>query len=148
MKFRNETQLRGHILRMKIVSCDGCWVWLGSVNDGGYGRIGIKGSSNTKLAHRVSFELFIGPIRPRMTIDHLCRVHGCVNPAHMEVVTQKVNVLRGVSLNADNARKTHCVRGHPFDASNTYFYPNSTSRACRICHYNYLKQWRQRRKKK
>jgi hypothetical protein len=77
-------------------------------------------------------ELFVGPIPEGLVIDHLCRNRGCINPTHMEPVTNAENVLRGEGPTAVNARKTHCKRGHPFDDVNTYVY--AKGRACRMCH--------------
>lgn len=87
-----------------------CWIWTRRPSMNGYGRIGITG-----LAHRASYEAFVGPIPSGLHIDHLCRVRRCVNPAHLEPVTCKENILRGESPEAKFARQTHCKDGHPFD---------------------------------
>jgi hypothetical protein len=81
----------------------------------------------------VAYELAIGPIPEGLTIDHLCRNRGCVNPAHLEAVTNRTNLLRGDGIAALNARKTHCKRGHEFTPENTYVWREGT-RACRACH--------------
>lgn len=105
-----------------------CWLWTGALY-GGYGHLWCDGKQ--LMVHRFIYELVFGPILFDLEIDHLCRVRNCVNPSHMEAVTNKVNVLRGVSFVAVNALKTHCKRGHPFDEENTYVY--KTSRVCRSC---------------
>jgi hypothetical protein len=105
---------------------NGCWIWLGYIDPEGYGR------HAQGYAHRRSYEAANGPIPKGMHTDHLCRVKACVNPAHLEVVTPKENFLRGFGACAQNARKTHCKRGHVFDAANTY-YPPSGGRSCRTC---------------
>jgi hypothetical protein len=118
-----------------------CWLWTGSGNGRGYGQIG-EGNRNL-YAHRVAYELAIGPIPIGKQIDHLCRVRNCVNPAHLEAVTQKENVERGTTGEVNAARQlaqTHCKRGHPFDAANTYIAPNG-QRLCKTC-----RRWRARRK--
>ena len=102
-----------------------CWRWKGHKTPTGYGRYVGEG------AHRVAYRLLLGPIPVGMTIDHLCRVRDCVNPAHMELVSLRVNVLRGIGPPAQNAKRSHCKRGHSFDAANTYLYRGS--RACRSC---------------
>lgn len=107
----------------------GCWTWQAAKNKNGYGVVWQDGK--TVLAHRVSYELSNGPIRTGFTVDHLCRNRSCINPQHLESVTQKVNVLRGQSLAALNAVKTHCKRGHEFTPANTY--QRSDRRECRAC---------------
>lgn len=108
----------------------GCWLWQGVPDSKGYGQIKISGVK--RLVHRLVYEQTVGPIPAGMTLDHLCRVRLCCNPDHLEPVPGVVNVLRGESLNARNARKTECVHGHPFDLLNTYWRPDGT-RQCREC---------------
>jgi hypothetical protein len=104
-----------------------CWIWRGHVTNG-YGRIYVDGKHVG--AHRFSFELHVGPIPEGLHIDHLCRNQVCVNPAHLEPVTPRENLLRGFSNAAQNARKTHCKHGHSL--ANAYVRPNG-QRACREC---------------
>lgn len=96
---------------------DECWPWLASKaaveRFGGYGQ--MKKHRKILLAHRVAYELLRGPIPSGLTIDHLCRNRSCVNPAHLEAVPIRENVLRGSGPTARNARKTHAKCGHPFD---------------------------------
>lgn len=89
-----------------------CWLWTASLTPDGYGQFGIDNRS--RLAHRVSWELANGPVPADLTLDHLCRVRHCVRPDHMEPVTRGENVLRGEGISARNARKSVCLRGHPF----------------------------------
>lgn len=107
-----------------------CWNWAGG-KSGGYGYFRLVPSRNMVPAHRVAYELVVGPIPEGLTIDHLCRNRACVNPAHMEPVTLRENLMRGDTLAAANTRKTHCLRGHEFDAENTQFHRGS--RRCRAC---------------
>jgi hypothetical protein len=86
----------------------------------------------TLLAHRVSYERYVGPIPEGAHLDHLCRNRACVNPEHLEPVSVQTNILRGVSPSAVNAAKTECLRGHPFDDENTYVCP-AGKRRCRAC---------------
>jgi hypothetical protein len=89
-----------------------CWPWLGAQSNG-YGQ--MRGHDQAAWAHRVAYELVRGPIPLGLTIDHLCRNRLCVNPSHMEAVTNQENILRGIGFAAENARKTKCPRGHAYD---------------------------------
>lgn len=118
--------------KVDILSPEGCWLWTGSTVLEGYGRICLGGYCGPMIrAHRFSYELFKGKIPHNLTIDHLCRVKNCVNPLHLEVVSTRENTLRGTGPTALNVKKTHCVHGHEFDKTNTYF--RKTGRACRAC---------------
>ena len=107
-----------------------CWNWLGSLNKDGYGRICINYVDY--LAHRLSFKLHIGNIEDGKELDHLCRNRRCINPFHLEEVTHRENILRGIAPAALHARKTECPYGHKFDKANTRFNANG-SRHCRAC---------------
>lgn len=111
-----------------------CWQWTGHINQNGYGCIKSEGGRAGKSlrVHRVSYELLVGPLPADMVIDHLCRNRACCNPAHMELVTFRENVLRGYGSPAQNARKTTCSNGHEFTPENTYLRPEG-GRACRTC---------------
>ena len=76
-----------------------CWLWLKSCNYKGYGQIGWKGK--TYKTHRVSFEVFVGPIPAGLQIDHLCRIRHCIRPSHLEPVTCKENIRRGIRSKLD-----------------------------------------------
>lgn len=107
----------------------GCWLWSGSVNSKGYALLGIE--RKAKLAHRLSYEHFIGIIPKGMQIDHLCRVRCCVNPHHLEPVPARVNILRGIGPTRQNADKTHCIRGHALAGDNLFI--KDGKRQCREC---------------
>ena len=118
-----------------VQKTDSCWLWTGSKQPNGYGYIHAKynnaGRVNLK-AHRVAYELLVGPIPDGLVIDHLCNNRGCVNPEHLRPSTNRDNVLRGASPCAKNAAKTHCKRGHSFSLDNTYVRP-SGERECLTC---------------
>lgn len=122
----------------------GCWLWLGA-SCRGYGH--LKFGTKAISAHRASYELTKGAIQEGLTIDHRCRVTLCINPQHLEAVTHKINVLRGISLSALNARKTHCKNGHPLDGDNLYKEPLNDHRRCRICRQEKKARWKQRQRK-
>jgi len=105
-----------------------CWVWDGKPGAGGYGVIVIAGVR--WYAHRWLYTERIGD--PGGQLDHLCRVRLCVNPDHLESVTQRENVLRGVGPTAANAAKTHCLRGHPLSGPNLIVRPDG-GRTCKTC---------------
>jgi hypothetical protein len=97
-------------LLTKIDRSGACWTWTGRKSTSGYGQIRIAGK--TCYAHRVSYELFVGPIPEGLVIDHLCRNRACINPDHLEVVTAAVNTLRGHSPSQMTRRTGICQRGH------------------------------------
>lgn len=109
---------------------NGCHQWNGALNKG-YGVIKEHGKSYS--AHRLIYEFVFGPIAGGLDCDHLCRNRACVNPMHIEIVTRRENVLRGVGVSAINAKKTHCKHGHEFTKENTYVYPSGRNRHCRTC---------------
>ncbi len=111
-----------------------CWVWRGALKDG-YGRFTYEGK--TYRAHRVAYEAFVGEIGAHeegrgWVLDHKCRNRACCNPAHLEMVTQRINILRGENHVAKRARVTHCPAGHPYDDANTYR-DDLNRRYCRTC---------------
>lgn len=116
---------------VKVNKTETCWLWISGVDREGYGRF-WTGGGNTRRAHRVAYELVVGPIPDGLTLDHLCRVPACVNPDHLEPVTAAVNGLRGDTYQGINARRTHCIHGHPFSGDNLYVQPNGR-RTCRTC---------------
>ena len=122
-------------LARKLVIMDtGCIEWTGSKNDKGYGTF-YDGLGSSVMAHRWSYENLVGPIPAGRYLDHLCRNRACVNPSHPEPVTQRENLLRGSTIPAANATKTHCPSGHPYSGGNLYTPPGTNSRLCRACAY-------------
>jgi hypothetical protein len=120
---------------------DECWEWTGFIGSKGYGTVYLPVGTETSeyvprgrmlMAHRLVYSMLVKPIPAGLQIDHLCRVRKCVNPAHMEPVTQRENILRGVGVTAINAAKTHCIHGREFTSENT---PSSRrgDRQCRQC---------------
>ena len=113
----------------------GCWVWMGLVCSEGYAR--FKLNCKGQNGHRAMYVALRGPIAKDLTVDHLCRVRCCVNPAHMELVTIQENCHR-------QERKTHRKHGHAFTDDNTFLDTNGC-RNCRTCRLNRLRRWRLKR---
>lgn len=109
----------------------GCWLWLACVSPEGYGAISV-GNHKTLRAHRYVYEKYKGPIPEGLHLDHLCRTPSCVNPDHLEPVTNRENMLRGNHPFAKRAAQTHCKRGHEFTPENTRV-NRSTQRECKEC---------------
>lgn len=116
------------LLRNFTIDQAGCWVYSGYTTNG-YKKIRV---GDRKLAaHRVAYEVLVGPIPVGLVIDHLCRNRACINPGHLRPVTQRENILAGEGIAPRNAAKTHCPQGHPYDETNTNLYQGR--RYCRAC---------------
>lgn len=117
----------------------GCWLWTGAIDYDGYGAFTSATFRNGKYvqvrAHRFAYETFRGVIPDGLVIDHLCRTPGCVNPDHLEPVTQAENHRRGLLSEVTTARNnaiTHCPKRHIYDAENT-IRNHVGARVCHIC---------------
>jgi hypothetical protein len=117
---------------------DACWLWRAQISPNGYGSFTV-GQIRTRrpkeYAHRLAYILHHRvPLPPRgsQTIDHRCRTRACVNPAHLELVSQRENLLRGMHRSAVAVRTGKCRRGHPFTVATTYRRANGW-RNCRRC---------------
>lgn len=120
----------------KVDKTGDCWLWTGGIAANGYGRFGVS-HGEVVGAHRFAYELLVGPIPEGMTIDHVrgrgCSSRACVNPAHLEPVTQ--------SENSRRARKTHCSEGHELNGANTYVLVRAGRRVrcCLACNPSLLR---------
>jgi hypothetical protein len=120
----------------------GCWLWVGAIANTGYGTYAVSGPppsyKTTVLAHRHIYLTLVGPIPDGLQLDHLCRTRCCVNPAHLEPVTQAENIRRGESPSGRHARVTHCPFGHAYEGKNIMVVrkkDGTTNRRCAACHY-------------
>lgn len=115
------------------VDDNGCWIWIRSQNitpyGAGYGRLTYR--SKEYKAHRLAYFYWKGPIPLGLVPDHLCRQTACINPDHLEAVTQRENTLRGIGPTAQNATKTSCLYRHPLTPENTYVHHGH--RSCKRC---------------
>lgn len=116
----------------------GCWLWKGASSKASNGRYGIY---RTGRASRISYERYVGKIPNGLELDHLCRNTLCIRPDHLEAVTHKENMHRGISPSAFHAKKTRCPNGHAYDILR-----NCGSRRCSVCHKNYCVKYRRKRK--
>jgi HNH endonuclease len=123
--------------RIEFEPNSGCWLWSGNLNWSGYGRIMTNYVS--QRTHQVVYEALVGKIPQGLELDHLCRTPCCCNPAHLEPVTRRENIKRGLNwpipAQAFQRAKTHCPQGHPYDEENTYIHRTATKtmRHCRTC---------------
>ena len=133
------------------VGSGGCWIWTGAMDARGYGMVRTRG--RTWRAHRFAFLLAEGYIPPRpsyhhpqhgkaLVLDHRCKNSSCVNPDHLEVVTNGENIRRGDAGKRERER-THCPSGHPYDEANTYVYPDGR-RECRTCNREANRRYREK----
>jgi hypothetical protein len=110
----------------KVDKTDSCWNWTGTLNIG-YGQFYCEGKK--WLTHRLSYMLSTGELPPKnLVTDHLCRNRRCVNPEHLEPVTVKENILRGIGVAAKNAASTKCPRNHEYSGTNS-----RGDRICKLC---------------
>lgn len=119
-------------LNPKIQTGWNCWEWLASKDRLGYGQFCHEGV-NFK-AHRLVYSMVVGDIPDGLVLDHTCRNHGCVNPSHLDPVTQAENIRRGQTgkINNHHRAKTHCPQGHSYSGDNLYVSPKG-DRRCRAC---------------
>lgn len=107
-----------------------CWRWTGAIQGAGYGVYWV--GKKCKLAHRLAYTALVGPIPAGLVLDHLCRNRWCVNPAHLEPVTDRVNIHRSpIAKAAVQARRTHCPSGHEYAGANLIV--RGKRRFCRQC---------------
>lgn len=127
------TDKQSHRFFEKVSRSPGCWIWTGAKNSCGYGYATIN--SVRYLAHRVSYVIHRGEIPEGLVIDHLCRTPLCVNPSHLEVVTDAENTIRGNSPIAVAMAATHCKHGHEFSGDNLRIVTRKgkSHRRCRTC---------------
>lgn len=123
----------------KVDKTSTCWLWTGHRAE--YGHATFKLDGRNTSAYRYAWEQLRGPIPDSLVLDHICRIPWCVNPDHLEPVTNGENVLRGIGPGAVNKRKTHCKRGHEFAGDNLRITP-AGYRNCRECERQKIKRQR------
>lgn len=132
----------------KVDRSGDCWLWTAGLFSTGYGQ--FKCDGRPQGAHRIAYELLVGPIPEEHELDHVCHSvaaaaglcdggsgcphRACVNPDHLEPVAHIDNIRRGLTGRvraAQQRAKTHCPQGHPYDEANTYWYHGG--RQCLAC---------------
>ncbi len=128
----------------KSAGDDGCWLWTSRKHRGGYGEFTVQRSGKQFYwrAHRVSYELEVGPIPDGLLIDHLCRVRSCVNPRHLDPVTHQENMRRGRGYGWASRREA-CGNGHKWTDESTLI-DRRGIRVCRLCSRDRFLRWKQR----
>jgi hypothetical protein len=130
-KFAPSVPLVARVLLRCVTTDNGCWLYRGSLDNGGYSCLRILGKN--ERGHRVTWEALYGPVPKELHLDHLCRVRHCVNPEHLEPVTMGENVFNRAFWPAGFPKLTHCQRGHEMTEDNTYHRPDGRGRQCRVC---------------
>lgn len=129
-------------MQSKIAVDNDCWIWTGAKNNKGYGSV-TNGHGGSLLAHRKTYSLAHGDIPKGLQIDHLCRRPSCVNPLHLEAVTDVENMRRRY------ANMTHCSKGHELSGENLRLSmknDGSERRVCVTCQRDYVRAHRARMK--
>lgn len=137
--------------KVRRASVEQCWLWIGKWNDAGYGLFYMFETGRDERAHRVSYELSVGPIAPGLELDHTCNNPPCVNPAHLEPVTHHENMLR-MSRRGRHYLfgRTQCPNGHELTGNTRTVYRSTGKKetVCTICEEARRAKWRQTHERK
>lgn len=123
---------------------NGCWIWTGAMQSNGYGTAVVGYKQTT--AHRHIYQATFGGLSKDLQLDHLCRNRACVNPNHLEPVSQRENILRGNGVAAINSKKTVCKNGHQYNEHNTYqrIRNGRPERDCKVCRTEAVNRFKER----
>lgn len=119
---------------------NGCWIWTGHLGKRRYGLFWVNGK--TVLSHRWLYKQIVGDIGDHLHLDHLCRNPACQNPDHLEPVTPRENVMRGIGLASKYASRTHCEKGHELSGDNLIIVK---FRKCKACFSESMSRYRRKR---
>jgi len=126
---REHDRKRFEHLVIRSVNPDACWKWKGKLF-GGYPQMNSTEKRKSVMAHRWSYEYWVGEIPEGLTVDHQCNNPICTNPKHLKPMTQMENNRRGENWVGN---RTHCPQGHEYTSENTYTKPGTNYRDCRKC---------------
>lgn len=144
--FLDDTETRQVLIDRVVARIDwpehvlDCWQWVGTLN-AGYAQIAksIAGQTRGWRVHRLTYAWWFSEDPYPLDIDHMCANTSCVNPQHLQAVTTKVNNLRSENAGTINARRTHCVHGHPLYGENLFMEGNK--RRCKACIQRRSQKW-------
>lgn len=142
----NDISAMARFMSRVLLMPSGCWLWVGSRS----GKYGVFWHNGRLIgAHRFIKVVETGQLIPqKLEPDHLCRNSWCVNPAHSEIVTRRVNLSRSPTASTLNATKTHCLKGHLLSDNNvrTKLGRYGPQRVCILCDRERCRIFRQSRK--
>lgn len=124
----------------KIEIVDECWEWRGAHKNQdplNYGYFQDPLAGKVRLAHRVAYEWWVGPLEDDLEINHLCCNRSCVRPEHLEQITRHENLMKSEGITAHNAQKTHCPKNHLYDG-----YNSQGRRICKTCQRDAVRRHR------
>lgn len=124
---------------------NGCWEYQARSKGGGYCQFSVN--NKHVYVHRFMYEYYYDNIDYSLVIDHICRNPRCVNPDHLQQITQAENVHRGFT-GINMSSKTHCPQGHEYNKENIYLYKSKKglfSRHCKICNKDTQKRYSKRK---
>ena len=126
---RRLTKEQGLMKYVTVGDPEECWLWTAGLTARGYGK--CLDTIYGRIAHRVLYQMIHGVLDSAIELHHTCKVKRCCNPLHLVPLTQKEHAKEHplTPLFAAKVAQTHCLRGHPFDATNTY----RTSKGGRMC---------------
>lgn len=146
-QFTNGRTFHERLYSRLVFDPSGCLLWTGTTDKNGYGVVWVDGKY--RRIHRVMWEMYEEPIPDGLVLDHVkdrgCTHKNCASVAHLEPVTNQVNVLRGDTIPAAHAAKTHCDNHHKFTEANTYLAPDG-ARNCRACRREADRRYKARKK--
>lgn len=130
----SDAQYMKRFMENTVITPRRCFLWTGTETTKGYGSVSYR--NKTWTLHRLSYIVHLGPITPGKLVCHTCDVRRCWNPDHLWLGTNKENMVDcSRKGRADEQSKTHCIRGHEYNAVNTRYVQmtETVKRQCKRC---------------